>query len=127
MKDKISREQIETEEEPSNFEGFDDITAPCDLCGEENVGVGTPVIMMIPGMIFPSREFDVPMFVPDPDAKLQIVKLPNNQLGFVTDETVTKYTHEQCYTDLVEQAMYAEEAEDDEDDEDEEEEDEEDE
>jgi len=104
MKDKVERAQIE--EPDSTSTGFDDITAPCDACGEENVGVGTPVMMIIPGMIFNNIEYDVPMFVPDPDVKLRIVQLPNGQLGFVTDHNVTKYTHQDCYTRLVDEVAY---------------------
>jgi len=114
MKDRVASYSPRTEGHNLNI--FHDITAPCDLCGEKNVGVGTPVLMMVPGMIFPSREFDVPMVVPDPDVKMQIVKLPNGQIGFVTDETMTKYAHGECYSDLVDQAMYAEDEDDEEED-----------
>lgn len=123
MKDKVDRVSIEEPEASSS--GFDDITAPCDACGEENVGVGTPVMMVIPGMIFNNVEYDVPMFVPDPDVKLRIVQLPNGAIGFVTDQEKTKYNHEDCYTKLVDEVAYLTDGPGDEDDESEEEEEEE--
>lgn len=104
MKDKITRTQFEspeTQDGSHEFAGYDDITAPCHACGEDNVGVGTPVMMVIPGMIFPSREYDVPVFIPDPDVKLRIVQFPNGMIGFVTDEEKTKYVHEDCYDQLI--------------------------
>jgi hypothetical protein len=124
VKDKISREEFEAQqdEDPAST-SFDDITASCDACGEENVGMGVPVMMAIPGMLFPSREFDAPVFVADPDVKLQIITLPNGMLGFFTDETKTKYLHEECYQLSLDNLAY--EVEEDEEEEDEEEEDEE--
>lgn len=120
-KDRITREQIESQQEPTDFEGYDDITAPCHACGEDNVGVGTPVIMAIPGMIFPSREYDVPVFIPDPDVKFRTVQFPNGMVGFVTDEEKTKYLHEDCYDMMINEVANI--VDDDEDDEDEDEDD----
>lgn len=79
----------------------DDSTAECNACGEEHVGTGTPVFMVVPGMIFPSVEFDEPMFLPDPDVELRIAQLPNGQLGLMTDQNTTLYVHEECYEALV--------------------------
>jgi len=105
MGPKLKADQIGNVYDTSS--SFDTITAPCDACGEENVGVGTPVNMVIPGMLFPSREYDVAIFVPDPDVKLRIVQLPNQALGFITDEEKTKYLHQECYNDLIDEVAYA--------------------
>lgn len=107
-------------EEPSS--GFDDITAECHACGEVHVGVGTAVVMAVPGMIFPSMEYDVPVFIPDPDVQIRLLTLPNGMIGLVTDHTKTKYLHEECYTNLIDEVAYAAmeaETEDDEEEEDE--------
>lgn len=123
-KDKITREQYtDPEETASTFDGFDDITAPCHACGEENVGVGTPVVMVIPGMIFPSREYDVPVFIPDPDVKFRTVQFPNGSVGFVTDEEKTKYVHEECYDMMINEVANIVDDDDDDDDEEDEEDD----
>lgn len=119
MKDKVSREEFAAaQDDYDNDEvvstSFDTITPPCDACGEENVGMGAPVMMAIPGMLFPSREYDVPVFVPDPDVQLRIIAMPNGAIGFVTDETKTKYQHEECYQLAIDNLAYDVEDDDDE-------------
>lgn len=84
--------------------GYDDITAQCTACGEEHVGVGNDVYLMVPGMLMPSREYDVPVFIPDPDVKISVLKMPNGTLGFVTDQETTKYSHKECVDQLIEDA-----------------------
>lgn len=113
-KDKIQKYATadEIEVEP----GYDDITAMCTACGEEHVGVGVDVYLMMPGMLMPSREYDVPVFIPDPDVKIRVIQMPNGTLGFVTDQETTKYSHKECIDQLIEEAGN----EDDDDDDDEE-------
>jgi len=82
-------------------------TPGCDACGEESIGMGIAVVMAVPGMLFPSTEYDVPVFIPDPDVKFRSIVFPNGATGFVTDETTTKYLHRECYDDLVEELAYA--------------------
>ena len=98
--------------------GYDDITAQCTACGEEHVGVGTEVYLMVPGMLMPSREYDVPVFIPDPDAKIRVLKMPNGTLGFVTDQETTKYSHKECIDQLIEDAGCEPELDEDDDDDD---------
>lgn len=101
------------EEAPEELSAFDEITAPCDACGQENVGVGQPIRMIIPGMLFPSREYDCSVFIPDPDVKIKIVMYPNGTMGFVTDEQITKYAHNECYELLIDELLTQEQDEED--------------
>jgi hypothetical protein len=87
-------------------DSFDSLTPPCNACGEENVGVGVPVVMSIPGMMFINQQYDAPIFIPDTDAQLRIEQLPNGMIGFVTDEKITKYEHKQCYDQLIDEVAY---------------------
>jgi len=82
---------------------FDDMTPNCHACDTEPVGVATNVYLVLKGMLFPSVEYSVPVFIPDTDAKIQIIQMPNGQLGFVTDQEVTKYMHAECLDQLVDE------------------------
>jgi hypothetical protein len=86
---------------------WNDITSECACCGERHVGVGVPVTLTIPGMLFPSMEHAVPVFIPDPDAGVDFLRMPNGTLGFITDTHPCKYIHTDCLDDLIEDAAYA--------------------
>jgi hypothetical protein len=81
----------------------DHMTPECDLCGQENVGVGVDTILILKGMWFPSIEYDVPLFLLDPDTRLRIIEMPNRQLALLPDTLgyPTKHAHTECLEQLV--------------------------
>lgn len=83
---------------------FDDMTPNCHACDTEPVGVVTEVYLVVKGMLFPSSEYDVPVFIPDPDVRMTVLTMPNGQLGIVTDQSITKYMHAECLDQLVNEA-----------------------
>jgi hypothetical protein len=115
----VNEDRARVEPELEVSPGYDDMTPECFACGESHVGVGSPVYMIVPGMMFPNRSYDIASFVPDPDAKLVTLQMPNGQLAYVTDHSTVKYAHAECIDTLIDEAgnVFEEEEEEEEEDE----------
>ncbi len=82
----------------------EDMTPRCLACGISNVGIMEDAFVMIRGMWMTSREYDVPVFVLDPDTKIKVIQLPNDQFGiFVDYHGPTKHAHKDCIEQVVEE------------------------
>ncbi len=104
-----------TEGDLGPADSADVLTPECFLCGEEHIGVTNDAVLILKGQHFPSTEFDVPVFLLDPDTKLRILELPNGQLALVADTLghPTKHAHQECLEMMADETYY----DDDEDDE----------
>lgn len=81
-------------------------TAACLLCGQANIPTAEDAYCCIRGQFFESADFEVPVFVIDPDSHLQVVQLANGQLGLITDRNrrhgPTHHTCMECLHALAE-------------------------
>lgn len=93
-------------DQPSKQIDYTDITPPCEACGERHVGLGTPVMLVIPGMLFPLVDEAVPVFIADPDVQINFMRMPNGMLGFIVDNVSATYVHAACHDDLIDQAKF---------------------
>lgn len=64
---------------------YDELTPPCRVCGEANVGVNTETTLMLKGSYVFSPEHGVALFVLDPDVSVSIMELPSGQLALACD------------------------------------------
>ena len=84
-----------------------DMTPECLLCGEEHVGIAEDAILLLQGQWFQNIEFDVPVFLLDPDTKLRILEMPNGQLALVPDTLrgPSQHAHKICLEQLAEEFL----------------------
>lgn len=92
------------------------MTPECYLCGAAFVGIAEEAVVMLRGQWFHSIEYDTPVFLLDPDTRLTVLKMPNDQLALVPDQLghPSKHAHLECLQQLAEEDEELEE--DDEDD-----------
>lgn len=76
---------------------YDEMTPECDICGEVHVGINTECTLLLQGSYVPNTDYGTSMFVLDPDVKIDILQLPNGQLGLLVDRSkVTAGAHTEC-------------------------------
>lgn len=70
---------------PPDNDDPNDTTPHCYACHEQ-VGLTNDSAVILQGQWMYSTEYDMPIFVLDPDTKLVVIELPNQQLALVPDQ-----------------------------------------
>lgn len=87
----------------------DDAMTPqeCIACGDGPIGVTEDALLILRGQWLPSHEFDTPIFVLDPDTRLQVFELPNGQLALLSDieRGPTVHAHKECFEQLIQEQL----------------------
>jgi len=79
----------------------------CSLCGEPMKLFPNCAVVGLPGQWMASTEYDMPIFVPDPDIQLTVVSLPNGQLAFVMNGKEPElHIHDDCFEQMSDEFLY---------------------